>query len=141
MDLEGGLDEAALLPLLNSDDVEKKLMGADALRRLNNHRGLTIVIEILASGESNDRSEAARVLGGFRVPAAVEPLIKALSDANSLVRMRAGYSLSAVLGSLFPYRRFNFTTVGWSYSASQTANRTAIAAIRAFWETHKDADW
>jgi HEAT repeat protein len=139
--LEGGLDAEAVRPLLESDDVEKRLMGADALRRLNDHSGLPIVLTILEKGEANDRAEAARVLGGFRVPAAVEPLLTALSDRNSTVRMRASYALTPVLGSLFPYRRFNLAATGYSYGATPEANRAAIAVIRAFWEEHKDADW
>ena len=81
------------------------------------------------------------MLGGFRVPAAVEPLLAALSDRHSTVRMRAAYSLTPVLGSLFPYRRFNLTATGYSYGSTPEANRAAIAAIRAFWEEHKNADW
>ena len=34
-------------------------------------------------------------------------LLSALADRNSTVRMRAQYSLTAVLGSLFPYRRYD----------------------------------
>jgi len=141
LELEGGLDAEALRPLLASDEPERRLMGADALRRLRDHSGLPIVLELLAKGETGDRSEAARVLGGFRVVAAVEPLLTALADRNSTVRMRAQHSLSAVLGSLFPYRRIDLLSTGYAWSSSPEENRAPIAAIWAFWEQHKSRDW
>jgi len=141
LELEGGLEADALRPLLKSDDPERRLMGADALRRLNDHSGLPVVLKILAAGDVNHRSEAARVLGGFRVAAAVEPLLKALADGNSTVRMRAQYSLTAVLGSLFPYRRIDLPSTGYAYSSTPERNRAAIGAIRTFWDTYKDGDW
>ena len=58
-------------------------------------------------------------------------ILAALADGNSTVRMRAGFSLRAVLTSLFPYRRFDLRTTGYSYAATPERNRAAIAAVRA----------
>jgi HEAT repeat protein len=139
--LDGGLDRESLTPLLASKDPKRRLMGADGLRRLNDHVGLKVVLEVLADGEPTDRAEAARVLGGFRIAAAVDPLLDALADGHSTVRMQASYALSAVLSSLFPYRRIDLKSTGYEYAATPAANREAIRRLRAFWETHRDGDW
>jgi HEAT repeat protein len=139
--LDGGLSAETVRPMLEAKDPERRLLGADALRRLNDRSGLPVVLKILAEGEATDRAEAARVLGGFRVAAAVNPLLTALADRNSTVRERAQYSLTTVLGSLFPYRRIDVASVGYSWSATPEANRSAIAALRAFWEEHRGRGW
>jgi HEAT repeat protein len=139
--IPGALDGGALRPLLDSEDADRRLWAADALRRMDDLIGLPKVIEILKTGTYTQRYEAARILGGFRVAAAVGPLIEALSDEHTSVRNYAATGLAALLRSLYPYRRFDLQAAGYDCNAPEATRRAAAKRIRAWWITHRDRDW
>lgn len=139
--IPGALDGDSLRPLLNSEDADRRLWAADALRRMDDLTGIGKVIEILAKGTDTQRYEAARILGGFRKAEAVEPLIDALTDGYQSTRSNAANSLRSVLQSLYPYRRFDLKTAGYDYNAPDATRKAAQARIRDWWTNHRDRDW
>lgn len=58
--------------------------------------GISEVLQVLGSGDEDDREEAARSLGELREPEAVEPLIAALGDRSRYVRREAAKALGAI---------------------------------------------
>jgi HEAT repeat protein len=132
--IPGALDAALLLPMLGAEDADRRLWAADALRRRDDDAGLSAVIGVLDRGTPNQRQDAARILGGFRVGAAVEPLLSAMDDVDQTVRMQAGNSLGSVFRALFPYRRVDFASVGFAWNAPPAARSAALLKIRAWWE-------
>lgn len=139
--MTGGFSPESLKPLLESKRPIRRLWAADALRRMDDLSGLEVATALLAKGALAERIEAARVLGGFRVDAAVDPLIDALADENSAVRAGAYSSLSQVLPALFPARRLSLNTTGYVAGSPPAANAAAIATIREWWEAHRSSDW
>jgi HEAT repeat protein len=141
--LPGSFGDEALRRQLESPDPSRRLATAEALRRADDLSGLPTVIELAKAG-SPVRADAARILGGFRVDAAVEPLIDALTDESSLTRSYAGTSLSAVLQTLFPYRRIDLASLGVGTGGATATRRDLEAAaerLRAWWRANKDKPW
>ncbi len=138
--LAGPLTGETLRPLLEQPSVSRRLWAAEALRRRDDDAGLPVVLLALAKGAPAERVEAARILGGFREDAAVEPLLDALEDPHVGVRTEAGKRLEGVLAALFPYRTISFAATGWAPDAPEETRRTAVGAIRAFWEAHRGRD-
>jgi HEAT repeat protein len=139
--LSGALDPETLLPMLVAEDLDRRLWAADALRRMDDPSGLAPVIEILKSGTQTQRIDAARILGGFRAQAAVEPLLAAMLDEDLSVRVNAGNSLQTVFSAIFPYRRLDFATVGWTYNAPPDVRAAAVAKIREWWTQARTKTW
>jgi len=140
--LPGGVTPKAMRKLLVSGDDARKLAAADALRRADDRSGLPVVLGILASGtKANDRWEAARLLGSFRTAEVVAPLLGALEDADLSVRANAYNSIGTVLRALFPYRRLDLGSTGYTTSGAAAARKRAVARLRAWWTKNKRADW
>jgi HEAT repeat protein len=129
-----GLEVQTLRELLGAEDARVVLAAADLLRRRDDPSGLPVVLRI-ARGSAAHRAEAVRVLGGFRLRAAVEPLIDALADPDPRVREYAHNGLLVALRSLFPYRRIDLATVGYAVDAPAAARQEAVRRIRSWWRT------
>jgi HEAT repeat protein len=139
--LGGALDEDTLRPLLDSEDIDRRLMAADALRRMDDDTGLPVLIEILSTGANQQRADAAKSLGGFRRAEVVEPLLAALLDDYTTTRMYAESGLRAVLQALFPYRRLDFGTVGLNWNSSLESRKAAAERIRKWWLANREREW
>lgn len=138
----GALTPESMRGLLQGGNDARKLVAADALRRTDDTSGLTAVIEVLRTGEGyRDRSEAAQVLGRFRDPRAVDALLDGLLDSNRMVRSSAYSGLSLILRTLFPYRRLDLSTTGYTSSAPEAKRNGAAKTLRSWWETHRGGDW
>jgi HEAT repeat protein len=135
--LGGGLDAGALYPLLESEDLDRRLMAADALRRMDDPAGFPALVAILASGQNQQRADAAKALGGFRTAEAVEPLLAALVDDYPTTRMYAETSLLQVLRALYPYKRFDLATTGYQRDGSPAAREAAVEKIREWWSANR----
>lgn len=134
--LTGALPPDALRTLLASPQPEVALVAADTLRRLDDPSGLPRVVELLAAPGSH-RSEAARVLGRFKVPAAVPALLDALADDDTNVRTQAYQGVNSLLPSLFPYRRFDLAAAGYVATGPTAARDAALARLRAWWDQNR----
>jgi HEAT repeat protein len=141
VEMGGGFDEETLRPLLGSEDADVRLRAADTLRRMDSPEGFTVVVEVLREGSDLERRDAAEVLGGFRTGEAVPPLLDALLDRSSTVRSQARTSLQLVLGSLFPYRRLDLGSTGYSYTGPDAPRKAAVERIRRWWEENREKDW
>ena len=140
--LPGGITADAMRKLLQEGEDARRLAAADALRRADDASGLSVVLEVLAKGERlEDRWEAARMLGGFRRPEVVPPLLDALADANSSVRSNAWSSLGSVLRALFPYRRLDMGAVGYAPMDDDARRAAGLARLRTWWAKQADAAW
>ena len=104
----GALEQQRLQAILTGPDPQRRAWAADALRRMDDLSGLPAVLDLLKTGATTQqRRDAARMLGGFRVAAAVEPLLAALDDRDPTTRTYARTALGQVLRTLFPYRRLD----------------------------------
>ncbi len=132
-------DQAALGAWLHDGDSKRRLAAADALRRMDDHSGLDVVLAECTSTEVTDRREAVRAAGQFRVDAAVETLITAMLDEDSTVRNYARSGLNATLLTLLPHRGFRLTARG---EPDTPESRTKhVARLRAWWPKARDAAW
>ncbi|MBM4063993.1 MAG: HEAT repeat domain-containing protein, partial [Planctomycetes bacterium] len=132
--LPGGLDQKTLHRLLRDGDPGLQIVAAATLRRMDDPSGLPVLLELVAR-TGGHRAEAVEALGGFCTREVVEPLLNALDDGDVLVRERAWDALYAVLGSLFPYRHFDFPKCG--YDPNAASRQAGIAQLRAWWATVK----
>ena len=130
----GGLTTKDLQELLVSKAVIARLTAADVLRRRDDPVGLEAVLQALPQAGKH-KAEAVRVLGRFRVVAAVPALLDLLDDPDQIVRLRAFVGLQETLRSLFPYRRFDFGTC--SYNPQADVRAAGIAQLRAWWGAAK----
>lgn len=128
--LPGGLDDKDLRDLLADPLASSRLVAAEALRRRDDHAGLPAVIE-LARQPSADRLAAVRALAAFRDRRAAPPLLDLLADGDGAVREAAYQGVQQLWPALFPYRRFDFASLG--FDARQQANPAAVATLRAWW--------
>jgi HEAT repeat protein len=140
-ELGGGFEADALRPLLTGGDPQRRVAAADILRRMDDPSGLEAVIDVLRTGQDAERADAARVLGLFRLRAAVDPLLDALLDDSVLVRGNALRALDLLLRNLFPYRRLDLVAAGYLASDGAAERRAAAARIRAWWDAHRGGDW
>ena len=132
----GSLNTGTLHRMLAEDKDDIALMAADLLRKLDDRSGLPKVLEILQR-DGSKKAEAVRILGGFRVQAAVRPLIDALMDKNLTIRSTAFLALSRVLRSIFPYRRIMLAKTGYAASRSLAVRKAAVETILAWWQKHR----
>ncbi len=102
--------------------------------------GFDRVLRYVQAG-TEPRAGALAVLGRFRRPATVEPLIAALNSVTIVVRVAAAAALQQTLTTLFPYRAFRLETAGYAARGDHSKRDQAVATIRAWWEKNKDADW
>jgi len=65
-------------------------------------------------------------------------LITTLNDPNATVRNHAFIGLGRVLRSLFPYRRFDLESAGYSPKGAAAKREDAVQKIRAWWAANKD---
>jgi len=135
----GAFQEDEIRKLLESDDPARRLFAADALRKRDDLSGYSIVLE--AMKEATLRRDAAKMLGSFRRPESVPPLLTALMDSDSTVRSYAARSLEDVWKAIFPYRRLSLKEAGYVSSDPDAQREAALRLIRAWWKSHKDADW
>jgi HEAT repeat protein len=77
-----------------------------------------------------------RVLGRFKVPAAIDPLVEALLDQDQNVRTAGQQGLAMLLPSLYPYRRFDLASAGYQPSGPAAQREEAVRKIRAWCEAH-----
>ncbi len=138
--LPNGLTVEDLEAELAGEDAVRRLAAADALRRRDDLRGLPAVLELVKPG-SAQRAEAVRVLGGFRVDAAVEPLLDALLDDDVSTRANAYNGLGGVLRALLPYRRLDLASTGYATQADATVRAQAVARLRAWWQAARVKTW
>ncbi len=138
----GALAPDDLKGLLSSPDEARRVAAAEALRRIDDLSGLSAAVEVLKSGSTTAlRVAAAVVVGGFRSPAAVDALLAALSDPESSVRSVAFSELAQVLPAVFPHRRLDLSSTGFSADAAPAAREAAVAKIRSWWELNRHRDW
>lgn len=140
-ELGAGFEADALRPLLTGGDLDRRVAAANILRRMDDLSGLEAVIDVLRTGKDTERSEAARVLGFFRVRAAVDPLLDALMDEDALVRGNALRAVDQLWRNLFPYRRLDLVAAGYLANDGESERRAATARIRAWWDAHRNGDW
>lgn len=112
------------------------LFAAGTLRRRDDGSGMQRVLELVDRPGAH-RAEAIRVLGGFRNDAIVGPLIEALRDPDTTVRTRGYAALGPVLRGLFPYRRFDLKSAGYSPTAARAVREAAVRKIHAWWDANK----
>lgn len=127
-----GLQALELRTMLAHEDPETVLVAADAMRRMDDATGLARVLELVAKPGAH-RAEAVKVLSQFRVRAAVSPLLDALADEELPVRSEAFLGLQRLLPALFPYRRFDLTTVGYAPDGAEPQRVAGLATLRAWW--------
>ncbi len=132
--IPGALGDADLRRLLGSGDPKSELVAADLLRRRDDLSGLEVVLARMPKAGKH-RADAAKVLGGFRDPRVVEPLLALLDDADVQVRRNAWTGMQALMRGLFPYRRFYFGDD--SYRPEAPSRGAAIARLRAWWQQAK----
>lgn len=132
--LPGGLDDDDLRALLADPLASSRLVAAEALRRRDDHAGLPTVIE-LARQPSGDRIAAVRALAAFRDRRACTPLLDLLEDGDGAVREAAYQGVQELWRVLFPYRLFDFASLG--FDAHRQADPAAVATLRAWWAARK----
>jgi len=102
---------------------------------------LEAVLKEMTCKNAAHRRDATRILGNFRVAAAVEPLIAATLDDDTSVRSYSWSALTNTLQTLFPQRRFSLNGRGGG-SAGTLAWRTSQAEqLRTWWAREKSAPW
>jgi HEAT repeat protein len=105
------------------------------LRRMDDNSGLPRVLELWKKPGTH-RAEAVRVLGRFKVPAAIDPLVEALLDQDQNVRTAGQQGLAMLLPSLYPYRRFDLASAGYQPSGPAAQREEAVRKIRAWCDAH-----
>lgn len=129
----GNVPREGLLRVMRDADEMRAIAAADALRRADDASGFERVLAI-AKGATPARAEALRTLARFRRMDGVEPLLEGLAAADEGVRFAADQALREMLPNLFPYRRLDFSTVGYVPNGPAEARAQAVARYRAFWE-------
>jgi HEAT repeat protein len=125
------ISHETLVRMLDSKEGQRVLSAADALRRADDLSGFERVLEVLKAGGA-EKAEALRVLSKFRKRASVMPLVDALDDADSAVRLAAEQGLYDLLRNLYPYRRFEFAAGGFLAQAAPDKRAEGVRAIRAW---------
>ena len=91
-----------LLNLAEDDLPELRAAAARAMRNTNAFEALEVLTELAKDPVWYVRLRAVVALGKLNNPGAVADIIQALTDANRLVRVRAGEALVAQTGVLLP---------------------------------------
>lgn len=127
------LKPESLRRLLDPERPDLCIVAADALRRLDDMSGLEPLLAVVKKG-GPAKADAVTALGKFRVRKAVRPLIDALNDPSLRVRTQAFQGLGTVLRALFPYRRLDLPTTGYSPGAPAARRKEGAARIQAWWQ-------
>jgi HEAT repeat protein len=130
--LTGRDRQEALETALSHRDGTIRVLAAEALRRLDIHAGLPVVLEVLRSRNVVDRREAARVLGTFPLRRVIPSLIDAFMDRDRLVREAASKGLCRVVTTLFPHLRLDWSIL--DPRAPAEARKKAVEVLRAWWK-------
>lgn len=139
--LTGRLREETIGPLLDGNDIDKRLWAAEALRQRDDRRGLAVAVDVLGTGTVPQRVGAAALVASFVTDEAVEPLLDALEDPHLDVRRAALGGLSRLLGRLLPYRVLKLTSTGYAADADAPARAAALETLRAWWRSVRSEDW
>lgn len=131
----GGISREVLARMLAAEDGARALAAADALRREDDLSGLERVLG-LARAAGAQRAEALRVLARFRCMRCVPVLLDALADADPAARAAAETGLLTLLPNLFPYRRFDLASSGYSAQGSAEARAAGLQKLRAWWDAN-----
>ncbi|MDH3593123.1 MAG: HEAT repeat domain-containing protein, partial [Planctomycetota bacterium] len=134
-------DTAKLAAWLADKNPARRLMAADALRRMDDPSGLPAVIAEMRDEVSTQHYLAVLILGKFVDRRAVPPLLDTLAHPEARVRRRARYGLQKLLQRLFPYRRLELGLTGYTAYGDDDKRAAAIETIRAWWQANKDAGW
>ncbi len=134
-------DRKGVRKWLHDKSTARRLLAADALRRMDDESGLQTILAILADKKSEERAVAAKLLAGFRRPDVVAPLLDALADQDAAVRSSAYLALGVVWNALFPQRVLRMRTTRYLPHEPPAKSAPAVARIRAWWNAHKDGDW
>jgi HEAT repeat protein len=129
----GNVPRESLIRVLAGADEQRVLAAADALRRADDLSGFERVLAI-AGGSTPARAEALRVLGRFRRMEGVAVMLQGLEAPEEGVRVAADEALRMLLPNLFPYRRFEFQTVGYDPRGAAQARAQAVQRYRSFFE-------
>jgi len=132
----GTLKMKQLREMLASEEPRLSLFAAETLCRRDDPSGLKKVLT-LAGKPGKHRYRAVQILSGFRLDESVATMIDALADNDRKVRQQAFAGLDAILRSLFPYRRFDLNTTGYTLDAAAPARKLAIAKLHAWWKEHR----
>lgn len=130
--LARSLSDETARELLASPAPLARVLAADCLRRRDDRSGLPAVLDA-ASTAGSHRAETARVLGEFRSREAVPVLLGLMDDANVKVRSHAWTAVQKTLQSLYPFRRFDFSTV--DYDPNALDRSAAMATLRRYWKS------
>ena len=130
------MKHAQLKEMLASNDTRMALFAAETLRRRDDYAGLPRALELFKKAGAH-RARAATVLGGFREERAVAPLIEALGDPDRAVRTAAYTSLGRVLRSLFPFKRLDLATTGYTPDAPAAQRTRSARVISAWWRQNR----
>jgi hypothetical protein len=125
----------ALASMLSAADPGRALAAAEALLRMDDESGLARV-QALAAADGKDRAEALRVLSQYRRREVVPTLLSALDHPELAVRSAADLGLRSLWPRLFPYRRFDFDSSGYTPGGAPDARAAGAAKLRAWWDAH-----
>jgi HEAT repeat protein len=134
--IPGALQPDALKGMLAAADTGRVLIAADTLRRMDDPSGFERVLE-LSKNRGPKQADVIRVLGKFRMRAAIPSLLDALADADAAVRREAFTALGRLLVDLFPYRRIDVATSGYQPEASEDRRAQGLQVLRAWWAALK----
>lgn len=133
--IPGALEPKLLREMLGSGKEKLVLVAAETMRRMDDYSGFDAVLELARTGKL--RSEAIRVLGGYRLRAAIPPLLDALDDQDVQVRRNAWNALQQLLPDLFPYRRFDLGKTGYAPEAAPAVRSEGLRVLRAWWQARQ----
>ena len=131
------LKPKSLRELLDPDRPALCIIAADGLRRLDDMSGLPPLLDVVKKTSGQTKADAIAALGKFRSRKVVDTLIDALNDENLNVRTRAVSGLNTVLRALFPYKRIDLASVGYSVSAPASKRRDGAALVRVWWKRNR----
>jgi HEAT repeat protein len=135
MRIGDGLQPKRLYRLLDTWADNVVLAAANALRRMDDSRGLPRVIACTkAAGKT--QLEAFDVLVKYRDRRVIPVLLEGLQDADRKVHSRAFRGVQTVFRALFPYRKFDFAKLGYTPAASPAQRRAAAEKLRVWWRAH-----
>jgi protein-S-isoprenylcysteine O-methyltransferase Ste14 len=88
-----------LIPLLDSEQPEVRILAADYLRRIPSERAVPALVLALEDSAANVRGNALRALGAIGAPDCTEPMLRLLDDEERWVRNTALRSLAQLRAS------------------------------------------
>lgn len=92
--MEGAV--ATALQLARDADKENRCIALELLGRLEHRQFAGVIVQALADPEVHVREQACVILGSWKEPGAIEPLLGRLMDDNGWVCQAAGKALAAI---------------------------------------------